>query len=253
MNKHMEFVGLIKELVSLYQVETYVEIGVEQGRTFNQISPLVKRAVGVDKVMPTKLIMYPNVELFHMTSAQFALEWKDPIDLLFIDADHGAVLSDFDALSPFVRKGCGLILLHDTYPTQEYMIDPYYCDNAWEAARAIHKDYPDWEIVTLPGPHAGLSICRWAGKHFHWREENVQSGSRENIPAATGERDESNENGAGADQGPGCGETLGGALPGLSGTDDIDPAAGRSDEKRDRGDRKKRVKGGGLFGKGKEA
>lgn len=172
--KNMEFRDLIGELIRLFEPATYVEIGVKKGYTFNTVAPLVKHAVAVDINDMSTIMARPNVEICRMTSLEFAKQWNDPIDLLFIDADHRkeSVLADFDALSPFVREGTGLILLHDTYPVAEYLLNDGYCSNAWEAAWEIRKNpkYADFEIVTLPGPYAGLSIIRKAGKgHLAWK------------------------------------------------------------------------------------
>lgn len=45
-------------------------------------------------------------------SVKAALKWKRPIDLLFIDADHGKALEDYNAWYPHVAKG-GVIVFHD--------------------------------------------------------------------------------------------------------------------------------------------
>jgi len=172
-----EFVALMTELVRLYKPHTYVEIGVRKGYTFNNMAvlPEIQRAVAVD-ISIQRTVNGPNdkIEHYEMPSLEFAKVWQDPIDLLFIDADHRArsVLADFNALSPFVPKGHGLILLHDTHPNDECLLKEGFCFDAWWAARTIHTHgmYADWEIVTLPGPYAGLSIIRNAEKHLAWRE-----------------------------------------------------------------------------------
>jgi len=179
--KVTEFVPLIKELVRLYKPHTYVEIGVRKGYTFNNISamPEIKRAVAVDIVIQKSVAREKGkIEHYQMPSLEFAKMWaeyeKDEIDLLFIDADHKAkaVIADFMALNRFVPKGHGLILLHDTHPNSEGLLKKGYCDDAWKAAETIHRHgmFADWEIVTLPGPYAGLSIIRNAEKHLEWRD-----------------------------------------------------------------------------------
>jgi len=51
-HKQNEFVPLMIELIKLYEPHTYMEIGVQDGFTFNQIvsnaPPAVKRFVGID-------------------------------------------------------------------------------------------------------------------------------------------------------------------------------------------------------------
>jgi len=174
--RNQEFVPLMKFLIEFYQPDVYVEVGVQKGHTFNQISPLVKEAYAVDIAPMPNVIEIDNVKICQMPSSIFTKWWEsrndNKIDLLFIDADHSkeAVLLDFDLLSSFVTPCTGLILLHDTYPAVSNMVRDGLCFNAWEAAREIHRNekYKDWEIVTLPGPFAGLSIVRNAKKHLHW-------------------------------------------------------------------------------------
>lgn len=171
--KNMEFRNIICELIRLFEPHTYVEVGVQKGYTFNMVSPMVKRAVAVDINNMATIIPRSNVETYQMPSLEFAAQWTDPIDLLFIDANHRkeCVLNDVDALSPFVREGSGLILLHDTHPAAEHLLSDRFCSNAWEAAWEIRKKrkYADVEIMTLPGPYAGLSIIRKAKRHLAWQ------------------------------------------------------------------------------------
>lgn len=170
------------ELVKLYHPKTYVEIGVAEGYTFNQIimRPEIELAVAVDiKPMPNVPAdgyKTKDVHLFEMSSQEFAKVWKDPIDMLFIDGDHNkeTVEHDFFEIGKFVRTGTGLILLHDTHPMTEELLQPQFCHNAWEFADRLWGDNTDWvnayEVVTLPGPWAGLSIVRKRGNyHLCWK------------------------------------------------------------------------------------
>lgn len=169
--RSQEFMPLIKFLVEMYQPDTYVEVGIQKGHCFKQIAPLVKKAIGID----IKLMFdMPEAILIEKPSLEVAKNWEHGlIDLLFIDGDHEyeSVLADVESFLPYVRPYTGLILLHDTYPgTRELAVDGY-CSDAWKAARIIHHNeaFKDVEIVTLPGPYAGLSILRRAPKHLHWR------------------------------------------------------------------------------------
>lgn len=168
-----EFPGLIAELVRLLEPETYVEIGVQRAWTFNKISTLVKRAVAVDMNPMPEVLTHSHVEKFIMSSSEFAKVWTDPIDFLLIDADHrkDAVLQDFYNMFPFIREGTGMIFLHDTHPVVPELLTPSFCNNAWEAAAFLRfNDY--WmskiEIMTIPGPWAGMSILRKSNKQLSW-------------------------------------------------------------------------------------
>jgi len=176
--KNMEYRELIIQLAKLMDPasKTYVELGVQKGYTFNTVSRMFRRSFAVDIKILESIYSQPNkVYNFEMNSDQFKDYWirneLGMIDLLFIDADHKKekVLKDFDNLSPFVNK-TGLILLHDTYPVAEFLVNDRYCSTAWQAGREIFKNkkYKEFEIVTLPFPYAGLSIIRNAEKHLHW-------------------------------------------------------------------------------------
>ena len=167
-----EFMPVMQELVKLFKPHTYVELGLRRGYTFNHITALgiVQRPVGVDisETMFKGVKRRPGVELYHMSTDEFALQWKDPIDMLFIDADHSieAVTKDFHNFAPYIPP-CGLILMHDTYP----VIPALDKSGTWKVARRIHEDYDDYEILTFPGTWSGLSIIRKAVKHLHWQED----------------------------------------------------------------------------------
>ena len=155
-------------------IGTYVELGLRKGRTFNEVIPHVKRAVGVDIHLNVKVARAKNVELYEMSTAEFAKIWNDPIDLLFIDACHEypAVTFDFDMFAPFVRPHLGVVVLHDTYPWRAYATAHSTLRKCWRAASDIFHDpkYAEWEIVTLPVTNCGLSIARRAPIHMGWKD-----------------------------------------------------------------------------------
>jgi predicted O-methyltransferase YrrM len=177
--QHQEFLDLMLCLVKLYAPAIYVEIGAQKGYTFNQIAPLIsKKAVAVDiNPMPAVLEETGKIKKWQMSSDIAANHWdpQDEIDLLFIDANHekSSVLHDFDRWSPYVRKYYGLILLHDTHPMRDYLLSERFCHNAWQAARDIRfepKYRESFEIMTCPGPFAGISLIRKSDRqHLGWK------------------------------------------------------------------------------------
>jgi hypothetical protein len=176
--RKQEFRDLILELVLLFKPHTYCEIGIKKGYVFNYISRHVSRAVAVDIAPFRGIRKGGNTIHYQVSSIDFALKWTEQsntqIDMLFIDANHQAeyVLADVVALSPFVPEHTGLILLHDTYPIRKELLVDTRCSDAWLAAKYIHQDMVnEFEIVTLPGPQAGLSIIRKAKTHG-WMDEN---------------------------------------------------------------------------------
>jgi len=173
-----EFRALMVEIAKLFRPRVYVEIGAKNGDTFNLIAPFSTLAVAVDIKPMRGISLTPNVYVYQMSSKKFIEKWKTnwvepiPIDMLFIDADHSypCVMEDFRGLAPLVREGTGLIFLHDTYPVSYDLLVPERCNDAWRAAEEIRRsdEFKDFEIVTLPGPIAGLSIIRKSEKHLHW-------------------------------------------------------------------------------------
>ena len=169
--KQMEYSWLLVKLAKFFKPTTYVEIGVKKCHTFNAMLPHVLRAVAVDVANTQNYVNsgYKNWEFFHMTSQDFAKKWKTPIDFLFIDGDHKmeSVIADFENLFKWVLPDKGLIFLHDTYPIKKELLQDGYCSDAWKAANYLRQKangrHPKgfvYEIVTLPGPWAGLSIIR---------------------------------------------------------------------------------------------
>lgn len=170
--RQMEYRWLLLQLAEFFKPETYVEIGVKNGYTFIEMLKYVGLGIGVDidnsvaQRMPTE---YSNWKFFHGTSREFADGWEGPIDFLFIDGDHkrDSVIDDFENLFKWVTEDRGLIFLHDTYPVKPELAMPGYCNDAWEAGRylreranGVHPLGLLYEMVTLPGPWAGLSIVR---------------------------------------------------------------------------------------------
>lgn len=152
-----------------------MEIGVAGGHTFKQMMqmPQIERCIGVD-IKPVDFVVSGLNEFYQMSSQEFAKVWKDPIDMLFIDGDHNkeTVEHDFFEIGKFVRPGTGLILMHDTHPMTEELLKPEFCNNAWEFADLIFSVSTfKYEVITLPGPWAGITLVRKRGKHhLCWKD-----------------------------------------------------------------------------------
>lgn len=172
--RNTEITPIIVEFAKLLKPSTYVEIGVKNGYTFNQISCFVDRAVAVDINPMRSLNERPGVEKYQMSSQEFFSIWKDPIDMMFIDADHRreAVLSDVYGGIKFIRDKSGLMLLHDTHPGCEELMDDGYCSTAWQAASTLWGEsvINFMEVLTIPSPWFGLTIIRpRRDGHLSWR------------------------------------------------------------------------------------
>lgn len=173
-----EHIRIIKEIAyGLHRagiLNRYLELGIRKGLCFNVVAPLASEAYAVDNRNYYRYVKQnTNLVWKHMLTGEF-LKNHDPnkkFDLVFIDADHSHVssLEDFELVFPLVNEN-GLILLHDTYPTNEGLTSPDYCSEAYKTAEYIRNNFnTECEIVTLPF-YFGISIVRKMnlGKHLLW-------------------------------------------------------------------------------------
>jgi hypothetical protein len=146
----------------------YVELGVREGFTIQEVAPHCKLAVGVDILRPADADKY---KFFEMRTEEFikeVLPSLPPPELVLIDADHDAraVLADFNGVWRHVAFD-GLVVLHDTYPGSTAHLEQRECGNAWEVAQMLARE--DYECVTLPFP-PGLTVVRKQPARFlTWR------------------------------------------------------------------------------------
>lgn len=176
--KQMEYRWLLVGLAKIFKPHVYVEIGVKDCYTFNAMLPHVGYGVAVDINDAPISKECNNWHSFQMDSNTFALNWNKTIDFLFIDGDHEfqQVLKDVRQLLPCVREETGLIFLHDTYPIKEELLAPGYCNDAWKAADYLYMNQSTWnyqiEVMTFPGPWAGLTVIRKRKDRHGWMDKS---------------------------------------------------------------------------------
>lgn len=78
--------------------------------------------------------------------------------MAFIDADHcvKSALKDFENVFKLLNDN-GIILMHDTDPEFDYLIDPGYCGDSYKIVDLFKNDNR-LNIITLPVSEAGLSL-----------------------------------------------------------------------------------------------
>ncbi len=173
-HKNMEFRDFLILLINLLKPDVYVELGTKKGFTFNEISPLVSKAIGIDISGEEYIIKRKNVEFYQMTTDCAVEKLKNiEIDFLFIDADHSykQVKKDFDNFSKYVVNGTGYIFLHDTHPVLESLTDKEHCYDAYKFADEVRRseEYKNnFEICTIAGPWAGISMIRKSDRQLSW-------------------------------------------------------------------------------------
>lgn len=155
---HTSFIGI---LASIYKPNVYVELGLYEGETLTLVQPHIKTGYGVD-IKPNTYLedlkKHSNLNIIYTNTVTFFDTFNEGIDMAFIDADHcyNSVLVDFNNVFDRLNPG-GIILLHDTDPREEYLIDPGYCGDAYKIVKDLElRD--DINIITLPITEAGLSI-----------------------------------------------------------------------------------------------
>lgn len=157
-HNHSHFIA---ELVKQINCKVYLELGVYDGLTMSLVSPHVSRLIGVD----IKDVRTFRGGEFHLeTTDSFFTHFTDPVDVIFIDADHNfeSVKKDFvnslNILSEF-----GMIILHDTDPMEEMYLEPRYCGDSYKMDNWIRENYKDLDVMTLPLTQAGLTLVKRSG------------------------------------------------------------------------------------------
>lgn len=151
---------------------TYVEIGVELGRSIRLVGPST-RAIGIDPQPRVEFALGPNVRIVTQTSDDFFAQHDLraalgglPIDLAFIDGMHQFefALRDFMNLEALCTPA-STILIHDVYPLDERTATRrratgFWSGDIWRLALLLRKHRPDLAFHTVATPPTGLAIVR---------------------------------------------------------------------------------------------
>ena len=159
-------VTFLSNLSAELRPDSYAELGIYEGETFNKILAKRKYAVDISKKALNFIPDCDEVIKIHGTSAELGLELKRTklsLDLLFIDANHDseAVQFDFETLEKFVGPR-GVVLFHDTFPGDVSFTSSNLCGDAYLAIPALQQKFSEWHFVTLP-IHPGLTIATRRG------------------------------------------------------------------------------------------
>jgi predicted O-methyltransferase YrrM len=156
---HEVHTDMIVQIVKSINCKNYLELGVYDGSTFEKVSEVVPRVIGVDII---DFRRNKNIGEFHQTSTQdFLNNFNEIVDVIFIDADHAfeAVKLDFKASLKNLNE-FGVIILHDTDPISEKYITREHCEDSYKMIDWIKTEYPEMDIFTFPISEAGLTIVK---------------------------------------------------------------------------------------------
>jgi tetratricopeptide (TPR) repeat protein len=164
---------VIEHLHRLLQPATYLEVGLETGKTF-ALAAATRIAVGIDP-HPEKVVVpaSPNSRIYQMTSDEFfsrehagAVFDGQAIDLAFIDGLHWFeyVLRDFANVERWCAPA-STILLHDCLPiatvaAQRERASTFWVGDTWKALECLLEYRPDLHIHVVPTGPSGLVIVR---------------------------------------------------------------------------------------------
>lgn len=159
---------LLPIALALRHHETYVELGVSDGATFNRIAPFFDRRIAVDirddlghfLMQPSEYVVGPT-DSFFLTHPDLK-----NVDFIFLDADHRAdfVRRDAHNAIKMLRPYDGILAMHDTCPLNEAGIAGGSW-TAWEIAQEL-RSTTDIEVLTLP-VHMGITLVRYIPNGFH--------------------------------------------------------------------------------------
>jgi predicted O-methyltransferase YrrM len=156
LNSGLHYADFIVELARLTGCETYLELGIYSGTTLDKIRPYVKRAIGVDT---QDIRTNKTGEFFQGTTDAFFEKFHDPIDMVFIDADHSfeSVKRDFEhSLELLTTRG--IMIFHDVDPIEPWLMNSGYCGDTYKIVDYIQGTHSSMNIVCLPITEAGLAI-----------------------------------------------------------------------------------------------
>lgn len=149
--------NIIKWLVRLTNCQNYLELGVEYGTNIQEIKNIVDICVGVD-INVVDIVDKGKIEFYQMTTDEFFKQNKRNFDIIFIDANHEfeQVKKDFNNSLKILNK-YGIIILHDTDPIIEELLDPKYCHDSYKIIDYISKK-KDINIITFPIQETGMTF-----------------------------------------------------------------------------------------------
>lgn len=152
---HSKFIAAIAVSIG---ASSYLELGLYTGDTFLAMESIVNRAVGVDK---SKMFSPLRGEVLTCTTDEYFLNNSEMFDMVFIDADHCFDSARRDLINSLERLNkYGVIVMHDTDPSKEELLDNRYCGDSYRVVDWIIESREDLNVVTLPVSEPGLSIIQ---------------------------------------------------------------------------------------------
>jgi hypothetical protein len=183
----VNYIAILKCLHDWLQPETYLEIGVESGRSLALALPPT-RCIGIDPAPQIEVQFSAETKIIKLTSDDFFAE-HDPaeefgrpfIDLAFIDGLHlfEQTLRDFIN----VERHAGpksVVLVHDCLPVDEMSAardrrGMFWTGDVWKLIPALIRWRPDLEIRTIAARPSGLGMITRLDPASRVLEQNYEA------------------------------------------------------------------------------
>ena len=165
-----DYLAYLRRFHDALRPRTYLEIGVDAGRTLSLARPPT-RAIGVDPALRETPPFLAETRLYAMESDAFfereaarALAGK-PIDLAFVDGLHlfEQALRDFIHVERHAARG-SVVLFHDCLPldgdtARRQRRTGFWTGDVWKLVPVLEKHRPDLTVFLVPAYPTGLAVA----------------------------------------------------------------------------------------------
>lgn len=143
---------LVQAAIDAIKANTYLEIGIDNGYTFNNVRCPIKASVDPNH-NPT----------YKLTSDEYFKQYDTKFDVIFIDGLHEKeqVIRDINNSVKCLNSN-GIIITHDTVLTHPCQTDKTLCGTTWEAFAHLRITNPHifMASVMLSNDSVGCGIIR---------------------------------------------------------------------------------------------
>ena len=167
-----EYLQVIAMIQSHLRPSTYLEIGVQTGRSIALAGPET-RAIGVDPTPRVAIPLGPQVSIRAMTSDDYFASdhvsadlGGQTIDLAFIDGMHRFEFALRDFVN--IERRCSrrsTILIHDCYPLTRLTAEreaqtDFWSGDVWRLVLILRKYRPELSVNVIATAPTGLGVVR---------------------------------------------------------------------------------------------
>lgn len=144
---------IINDLIKANNYQTYLELGVDTGNNFSNITCKYKR--GVDLKPIEGHFSYLNQRLFIGTTNQYFETIPETFDIIFIDADHESGQWQMDVKNSLDRlNDGGIIVCHDVLPEKEAhqkipRVSEEWTGDVWKGWMRLRNTRPDLTMAVI--------------------------------------------------------------------------------------------------------